>query len=68
MSMTKKDYELIAGILAKAYSKHGGWSLSANEVIGDIEEEFCRKLETENPRFNKHTFSDFIYEATEARK
>lgn len=66
--MTKKDYELIAGILAKAYSVHGGWSMSANEVIGQIHAEFGRKLAAENPRFNSDTFDDFIYKATEARK
>jgi hypothetical protein len=58
--MTKKDYELIAKILAKAYSIHGGWSMSAKEVIGQIEAEFMRKLAAENPRFNEDTFTDFI--------
>ena len=58
--MTKKDYELIAGILAKAYSVHGGWSMSAKEVIGQIHAEFGRKLSEENPRFNSDTFDDFI--------
>jgi len=58
--MTKKDYELIAKILAKAYAVHGGWSLSANEVIGQIEAEFHRQLAAENPRFNEDTFTDFI--------
>lgn len=62
--MTKKDYELIAGILAKAYSVHGGWSMSANEVIGQIHAEFTRKLAAENPRFNEDTFTDFILKAT----
>jgi len=66
--MTKKDYELIAKILAKAYSVHGGFSLSANEVIGQIHAEFGRKLAEENPRFNSDLFDDFIYKATEARK
>jgi hypothetical protein len=58
--MTKKDYELIADILAKAYSVHSGWSLSANEVIGQIQAEFMRKLSAENPRFNEETFSLYI--------
>jgi hypothetical protein len=58
--MTKKDYELIAKILAKAYSVHGGWSMSANEVIGQIDAEFQRQLKAENPRFNEDTFVDFI--------
>lgn len=58
--MTKKDYELIAGILAKAYSVHSGWSMSAKEVIGQIHAEFDRKLKADNPRFNEDTFNDFI--------
>ena len=58
--MTKKDYELIAKILAKAYSVHGGWSMSANEVIGQIHAEFDKQLAAENPRFNEDTFRDFI--------
>jgi hypothetical protein len=58
--MTKKDYELIAGILAKAYSVNGGWSMSAKEVIGQIQAEFDRKLKADNPRFNEDTFNDFI--------
>jgi hypothetical protein len=66
--MTKKDYELIAKILAKAYSVHGGFSLSANEVIGQIHAEFDRQLAAENPRFDSDKFDEFIYKATEARK
>ena len=66
--MTKKDYELIAGILAKAYSVHGGWSLSANEVIGQIHAEFTRKLAAENPRFNEDTFNQFINDREKALK
>lgn len=66
--MTKKDYELIAGILAKAYAVHGGWSMSANEVIGQIHAEFERKLSADNPRFNEDTFTDFILKATRELK
>ena len=66
--MTKKDYELIAGILAKAYAVHGGWSMSANEVIGQIHAEFDRKLAEDNPRFNEDTFKDFILKATRELK
>lgn len=66
--MTKKDYELIARILAKAYSVHGGWSLSANEVIGQIDAEFQRQLKAENPRFNEDTFNDFILKTTRELK
>jgi hypothetical protein len=58
--MTKKDYELIAGILAKAYAVHGGFSLSANEIIGQIHAEFGRKLGAENPRFNCDLFDEFV--------
>ena len=58
--MTKKDYELIANILAKAYAVHGGWSLSANEVIGQIHAEFDRQLAAENPRFASDKFDEFI--------
>ena len=58
--MTKKDYELIAKILAKTYAVHGGWSLSANEVIGQIDAEFQRQLKAENPRFNEDTFTSFL--------
>ena len=66
--MTKKDYELIAKILAKAYSVHGGFSLSANEVIGQIHAEFDRQLSAENPRFDSDKFDEFIYKATESKK
>jgi len=68
MSMTKKDYELIAGILAKAYAVHGGFSLSANEVIGQIHAEFARQLGAENPRFNPDTFDEFINKKEKALK
>lgn len=58
--MTKKDYELIANILAKAYAVHGGFSLSANTVIGQIHAEFDRQLSAGNPRFDSDKFDEFI--------
>ena len=49
--MTRKDYELIAQIIATAW--HGSAGMKA-----DLANSFADKLESTNPRFNRERFLD----------
>jgi len=46
--MTKKEYKLIAEILFDS-------ALTAKETL-DLAEDFARRLEEDNPRFDRETF------------
>jgi hypothetical protein len=63
MSMSKKDYELIAGVFAEHVAGWGGCyppEVTSAQVsaIGTVVAALSRELEKENPRFNRVRFVD----------
>lgn len=53
--MTRKDYELIAGVLSNLYAdfNNGGEDTVSLSLVA---QELAEVLETDNPRFNRETF------------
>jgi hypothetical protein len=55
--MSKKDYELIAGVFARAAEAYGGagWG-PERRTIGIVAEIMADKLRADNPRFDRARF------------
>jgi len=57
--MTKKDYELIAVTIARAFIQMRS-SVSRHEAIGTVVENFMITLQAENPRFLPGKFRQYV--------
>ena len=65
--MTKKDYELIASVIANRFNKIDSWKFSAEKHTAltetiTIAEDFVNALQAENTRFDKVKFIVYINE------
>lgn len=54
MTMTKKDYELIAAVI----NSIRGSNNDCDQIADSLTWRFIGALETENPRFNRNTFKN----------
>lgn len=54
--MTKKDYELIAGVLDRSAQSHALNPFTGKSLFVELVEDFAEVLENENPRFNREIF------------
>ena len=50
--MTRKDYELIAGVIKAQRGKMH----NETETVDEVAQAMCEALEDTNPRFNRETF------------
>jgi hypothetical protein len=56
--MTKKDYELIAGVVKGSMENWDGFTPEAQEAIIGLARSLSVKLQDTNPRFNRSLFLD----------
>lgn len=56
--MTKKDYELIAGVFARHNKRYGG---RTDAVTRELVEDMSEALQDENTRFDSARFKDACY-------
>jgi len=54
--MTKKDYELIAGVLDRLAQSHALNPFTGKSLFVELVEDFAEVLENENPRFQRSLF------------
>lgn len=54
--MTRKDYELIAGVILVHYTKES--SRQAKTVIGDLATSLCDRLYMDSDRFDRAKFME----------
>ena len=54
--MTKKEYELIAGVLDRSAQSHALNPFTGKSLFVELVEDFAEVLENENPRFQRSLF------------
>jgi hypothetical protein len=54
--MTKKDYVLLADILASVQNQYLKGRLNADDVIPTVAKAFCEDARLDNPRFDEKRF------------
>jgi len=57
--MTKKDYKIIAGVIARYKERLSGYSDTQDielTVVRELTEELARAMHHDNPRFDKDKF------------